>query len=69
MAFNPLLLKLYNYTKFIFNNINEFVKGQAYIVSTFHLKIDKQSLPIVCKMWLYRGRRIYRHKYACRGSL
>jgi hypothetical protein len=32
MALNLPLLKLYNYTNFALNNINEFAKGQGYTV-------------------------------------
>jgi hypothetical protein len=41
MALNPPLLKPYDYTNFALNDINEFAKGQGYIVLKFRLKTDK----------------------------
>ena len=52
MALNPPPLKLYNCAQFALNNINKFAKGQGYTVSKFRLKLNKQTLPTVCKIWL-----------------
>ena len=41
MALNPPLLKLYDYANFAFDDINEFAKGQGYMVLRFRLKTDK----------------------------
>ena len=40
IAINLPLLKLYNCTNFALNNINEFTKGQGYIVLKFSLKTN-----------------------------
>ena len=50
MALNPPPLKLYDYTNFALNNINEFAKGQGYAVSKFRSKTDKQTPPTVRKI-------------------
>ena len=68
MALNLPLLKLYDCISFTFNNIYEFVKGQGYIVLTFHLKTNKQSPPTVRKIWFWytKGNN---HKRAARKRL
>ena len=51
MALNPPLLELYDCAQFALNDINEFAKGQGYMVLKFRSKTDKQSPPTVRKMW------------------
>ena len=64
IALNPPLLKLYNCANFALNNINKFIKGQGYAVSKFRLKINKQTPPTVCKIWLqYTKGRSYKKTF------
>ena len=43
---------MYDFSELAIDDINEFAKGQGYAVATFRSKTDKQTLPIVRKIWL-----------------
>ena len=41
IALNPPLWKVYDFLELAIDNINKFVKGQGYTVTTFRSKTDK----------------------------
>jgi len=53
MALNPPPQKVYDFSELAINDINKFIKGQGYMVTTFRSKTDKQTLPTVRKIWLW----------------